>query len=105
MSKDKKFNPLNSKGFRGIPPHERYPNSQLITALYNYDKKKIPPFVACDHEADCKSMSYKNLAFACNRAFQLVDRLSYLLVEKELQCEKLAKYINNSRKNGGNNDL
>ena len=45
----------------------------------------------------------KDMSALCRKAYKIIDRLSYLLVEKELQCEKLAKYISNSRKNGGDN--
>jgi len=101
MSNNKKFNPLNSKGFRGIPPHKRYPNSPGIKKAFMYSNKIPKPTICEEHD----SVSYKDMSALCRKAYKIIDRLSYLLVEKELQCEKLAKYIKNSRKNGGNNDL
>ena len=101
MSKDKKFNPLNSKGFRGIPPHKRYPNSPGIKKAYSHTRKLPEPTICKEHDL----VSYKDMSALCKRTYKVLDRLSYLLVEKELQCEKLARYINNHRKNGGDNDL
>ena len=100
MSNNKKYNPLNSKGLKEIPTHKRYPKSPGVKKAFSYTRK-LPIPTPCEHD----KVPYKNLYQLTKRAYVIMDRLSYLLVEKELQCEKLARYINNHRKNGGNNDL
>ena len=101
--KKKQFNPLNSKGMNGIPPHIRYPESRLIKAVFSTERKTVDVPTICEEHS---MVSYKDMSALTKKAFKTIDRLSYCLVQKELQCEKLAKHIREiHEKMRGNNDL
>ena len=115
MSKEKKrrtkkaFDPNKSRGINGMPPHKRYPNSKLIQGVWASVEEKKPgvPTICEEHER----VSYKDLHRLTMKCFKLMDRLSFLLVRKEQQCEsiighnyRLTKYIKELRKNGGDDE-
>jgi len=89
------FNPLNSKGMNGIPPHIRYPESRLIKAVFSTERKTVDVPTICEEHS---MVSYKDMSALTKKAFKTIDRLAWLLVQKEQQCERLAKHITEIRK-------
>ena len=112
MSKEKKrrkpFDPNKSRGLNGMPPHKRYPYSKLIQAVFSVEKKRVDVPTICEEH---NMVSYKDLSALTKKCYKIIDRLSYLLVRKEQQCEsiighnyRLTKYIKELRKNGGDDE-
>ena len=95
------WNPLNSKGINGIPPHIRYPESRHIKAVFSTERKTVDVPTICEEHS---MVSYKDMSALTKKAFKTIDRLAWLLVKKEQQCERLAKHITEIRKKMGGDD-
>ena len=105
MSKEKKrrkpFDPNKSRGLNGMPPHKRYPHSKLIQAVFSVEKKRVDVPTICEEH---NMVSYKDLSALTKKCYKIIDRLSYLLVRKEQQCETLARHIKEISKKMGGDD-
>jgi len=98
MSKKKPYDPLKSKGLNGMPPHQRYPHSRLIKAVFSEERKTVDVPTICEEH---NMVSYKDLSSLTKKCYKIIDRLSYCLVQKEQQCETLARHCKELRKKLG----
>jgi len=69
----------------GPSPHEKYPKSKTIQAVFSGPKKKEKKPALCEH----KNVDYVSMRNLTYRSFEIIDRLSKAIIILE---ERLLRY-------------
>ena len=70
----------------GTSPHEKYPNSKTIQAVFSSSKKPRKPAV-CEHN----NIDYKAMKSLTYRSFTIIERLSKAIVILEERLNEAEK--------------
>ena len=70
----------------GVSPHEKYPNSKTIQAVFSSKTKPRKPAV-CEHN----NIDYKAMKALTYRSFTIIERLSKAIIILEERLNEIEK--------------